>query len=707
MKNNNRKAQITLFVIIGLVLLLVVALLLFLPKLKTSKITPGAVTTPILEVSAVEGTVKQCLYAVGKEGVQKLGAHGGYIYPEKFGIISNPFLPTESSGISIFGDSDVIPYWFYLKSSNTCKTGCVVTSEQPPLSLKDGDRSMESQLKSYIEEKIGECLNNLSIFEQNYSVQTQIIGKPSVDVYIKDETVSLILKQTIKASYKGEEKTFEAYQAELPVRLKQAYDTMSNIIDESRKTSIRFFERSTISMISSYTLGEDPALPPMEGAAELGRNAKHWSFQRSKDFIQILLEDDVSLFSVDKTRNSRIIITSDPFFNGLYMNFILSIPGMINPEDYSVDFLYLQDWPIYADIQKRKGDDLAPDITSWFLGLLTFTTRQFSYDISYPIVIMVKDHEAFGGEGFTFQAATEVNIRNNEPLNISGNTPLLSGQSITLFCDYNQRKSGDITVTLTSTEPPVPEDVVISYECGDESCFMGSTESQGYLTTKFPLCADGYVKASAEDYFSKPMRLSTGKDMPATVNLIIEPYKELNVEIKKAVLTKILTGSTPTWVFDPTKIMDLAPDDKATFVLSREPGIAEPDTVESVEINGKKLDEPKTIRLISGNYSLSGFAATNLGSDSISQRVITVTDPATGETYTNSELYLSGKIDLNNETSGVIIISNDDLAKGKVTFIIPYVDSGDITTYEESAAYLDAFTNLPLTNRADLLPRFG
>jgi len=234
MKNNNRKAQITLFVIIGLVLLLVVALLLFLPKLKTSKITPGAVTTPILEVSAVEGTVKQCLYAVGKEGVQKLGAHGGYIYPEKFGIISNPFLPTESSGISIFGDSDVIPYWFYLKSSNTCKTGCVVTSEQPPLSLKDGDRSMESQLKSYIEEKIGECLNNLSIFEQNYSVQTQIIGKPSVDVYIKDETVSLILKQTIKASYKGEEKTFEAYQAELPVRLKQAYDTMSNIIDESR-----------------------------------------------------------------------------------------------------------------------------------------------------------------------------------------------------------------------------------------------------------------------------------------------------------------------------------------------------------------------------------------------------------------------------------------------------------------------------------------
>lgn len=701
----NKRGQITIFVIAGIILLLIVALFFFLRK-QASTVTPGGTGATIdLQLMPVQSFITNCLYSVGKQGVFKLGAHGGYIEPEKFGIISNMAMPTESNGVSFFEDSEPIAYWFYLKSNNKCQQNCVVASERPPLS--DGDKSITSQLSTYIEENIGTCLNNLSSFNQTYGISAQIIGSPKAEVYIKDDTVLLLLKQTIKASYKDKQQTLTDFQTELPVRLKAAYEAMNWLLYYASDPDTRLFDKKTMYIIGAYGLGKNPSIPPIGGGMELGSDANTWQVSSVNREIRAILEDHMSLFTVDQTRNSFIVITPDPIFNGMYTDFVIDNKFLSTPEDYSIDFAYLQDWPIYVNVNPSKGGVIVIENTKIPLFNIPISVKEASYDISYPIIITINDHESFGGEGYVFQAAIEVNVRANEPLNISGESPLATGESTSLFCDYNQRKSGDITVTLTSTEPPVPEDVIISYECGDESCFMGST-STGVFTSKFPLCAEGLVTASKEDYYSKPVKLSIAKDNPASINLEIEPYKELNVEIKKVVLTKLSGSGVPTsWVLDLAKTTDLGPDDKATIVLSRTPGAGEPDVVESVQVNGKNLNEPKTIKLISGDYAIAGFIATNLGPDSESKKVITLTDPNTGESITLDSLLYTGELTLDETTSGIVSINPDHLSTGKVTFLMPYVDVNDITSIDDLASYQDAITQLSISNKADLLPSFG
>jgi hypothetical protein len=326
-------------------------------------------------------------------------------------------------------------------------------------------------------------------------------------------------------------------------------------------------------------------------------------------------------------------------------------------------------------------------------------------------MIIVKDYEAFGQEGFTFQAAVEVNVRANEPLNISGESPVITGYPVSLFCDYAQRRSAQITVSVTTPDQVIPEDVIISYECGDETCFIGSTGSYGYLTSQFPLCTDGLVTANADDYFSTAATLTTTKDTERTVIISLEPYKEITVEVKKAVLTKLGLGEAALWVYDPAKVTDLGLDDKATVMLSREQEIGESPVMASAEINGKSLDEIKTIKLVPGTYSFKGFIATHLGPESVSQREISFTVPETGETMSIGDVLWAGELTFEDTPEELnddfITITSEDLATGKVTFIIPYIDASDITALEDTVTSTDAMVQMPLTNRADLLPRFG
>ncbi len=91
-----RKGQITLFVIIGILIIVVVALIFFLRKPSTGEEAEAQVKVD-LELIPIQSFVTNCLYYVGKEGVIRLGAHGGFIQPDQFGIFANPVMPTESN----------------------------------------------------------------------------------------------------------------------------------------------------------------------------------------------------------------------------------------------------------------------------------------------------------------------------------------------------------------------------------------------------------------------------------------------------------------------------------------------------------------------------------------------------------------------------------------------------------------------------------
>jgi hypothetical protein len=91
----------------------------------------------------------------------------------------------------------------------------------------------------------------------------------------------------------------------------------------------------------------------------------------------------------------------------------------------------------------------------------------------------------------------------------------------------------------------------------------------------------------------------------------------------------------------------------------------------------------------------------------VSKKVITITDPDTGQTITLDDFFYTGEISLDKSTSGLVTITKDDLGRGKITFFIPYIDVNDITTLDELVTSQDALGTFSTSNRNDLLPRFG
>ena len=168
MLNKNKRAQITVFVILGIVILIAVGLYFFISsETKAPSIpTPTELETVPAEFKPVRGFVESCMFQIAEEGIKKLAAHGGYIDPldedyTLFAFNYNPLKPTESDVVSLSSsiDSSIIPYWYYLQGKDKGAFAGVNTWA-PSISF------MQLQLSSYVENHLSECLAGFTELEE-------------------------------------------------------------------------------------------------------------------------------------------------------------------------------------------------------------------------------------------------------------------------------------------------------------------------------------------------------------------------------------------------------------------------------------------------------------------------------------------------------------------------------------------------------------
>ncbi len=174
----DKKAQVTAFIIIGIVLLLSTFLFFRLKgSIDREEIAPGVtmiVEQLPTEFLPVKPFVENCLEKTAKEGLVLLGQRGGYIYTDD---LRPSTLSTEGNAVRFSRQSELIlPYWYYLSSSNDCIGECAFESQI--LRLKDGEDSVEGQLSKYVEENLEECIDGFKgIEELGFEVEE---GKPRV-----------------------------------------------------------------------------------------------------------------------------------------------------------------------------------------------------------------------------------------------------------------------------------------------------------------------------------------------------------------------------------------------------------------------------------------------------------------------------------------------------------------------------------------------
>lgn len=577
------------------------------------------------EVRPVYDFISVCVESVSKDALKKIGDYGGYIDTSNF--LYNPFSPTDGDAVQFSPDSDlIVPYWWYLQSSNDCTGDCVFASMRPALQRKRGSISIESQIDEYVEDNLKTCLANFEAFkEQGFEVQE--LDEIEAETTIAKEKVYVVVNYPLRIFRAGQSFTVKEYLAELDVNFGRIYELASELVDLEAENSM--LERFTLEMIYHFSALDEGMLPPPKDFDVKFGQGVIWFKSKTAERLQEILSSYVPLFQIGNTRMYTPILAPDQDVDGepvrdkdLYET--LYNRGMIVPleKDYgdiAARFVYLPWWKPYFDMN-CEGEVCMPQSVSTMLLYLQIGLHKydFAYDVSYPVLVEIQDPLAFNGEGYSFNFFLESNVRNNLPMPSKFDPEknyLISANS--MLCDAAQRTSGNVTIFVKDKKSGKGvDDVVVGYTCGRESCTVGETVD-GVLVAKLPRCIGGLLSASKQDYYGRFTPLDVVNNQSIDAEIVLEPYRYVDFSVKKYLLSK----GASSWSLDKEKFVNQAQDEDTIILLKRAAGRFDsqfsafgevcgmPGSMSTAACGSPPEDNSKNIALVPGLYSVKIYSA--------------------------------------------------------------------------------------------------
>jgi hypothetical protein len=659
-----KKAQITVFIIIG-VLIIAAAGLLFLSRrpISEAEIEEVAENVP-LELKPVQEFVTSCVYKVSKEALILIGQHGGYIdmsdekmSKKKFNL--KPSDPTESDAAYVTLDpSSHVAYWWSMKSENDCISCSVSDANRPSI------RDIEAQLDYYIDKNLDACLNDFREFDkQGFGIKETNRPKATTTIAEKDVVVRLYLPLDIKIDDRSSNIT--NFITKLNIDFKHLYDFASalnnGLVD---KFPIEQVMKHTISISSSPSVDR---LPPLF-SVESSYVPVTWSKTLVEKELQSLFTSYVSIIQVNRTKGaSPLDFGSDKTTKSLYAPFFVDILNASYPK-YTVRFIYLY-WPLYFKITPSDGELIKPAQTidtSVRLGPFTLPFPspprryyQYYYDVSMPVIVEITSEEFFN-ETYTFYMGFEANLRDNkdlgewfngtgtfgewdysafglrpskalrDSLKMQENMTTEKFKDImnksenpvkTLFCNEKQRISGNIEVKATNNANKSAIDgAEVLYACGIyDSCSMGITSKDNEtgnisLKTKFPICVGGGILKVEKPGFRTEtlIDISTLPKKDQKIEVKMEPVRKKSFTIKKFVIDRITINDSMAneikFLVWNGKALDLEPYDMVMITLNKMNETPWEDSFSKMILfygnDSNNNDYFRSIELVPGKYTI-------------------------------------------------------------------------------------------------------
>ncbi|MBI2647029.1 hypothetical protein HYW99_00990 [Candidatus Woesearchaeota archaeon] len=529
-----KRAQTTIFIIIGIIIVISGIFFFYTTQEKKSELEPEITIVEEqvpTEFEPIKKYVNDCVYSVSVEGLKKIGQQGGYISfsdavlnRESFIITQNP---TESDVVQFTKDSNLrIPYWWYLKSANNCNGDCKFSSKRPE--LRQSDNSIEKQLERYIALRFRECINDFETFKQEYKITEN--GKLNTDVVIGKNDITVIVEYPIIAELQSIKSDIKQFLVRIPINLNNIYELATKITNLEIKH--RYLEKHVLNLLVAFSGVDNEKLPPMSDMTFKFGTANSWQESNIEDKVNELLVSYIPLFQVDGTYNYERDIFDTELKQRLYDSTIIPVANATF-KDLAAYFTYLDFWPTYFDLNCR-GENCIPSSANSIISFFGIQTYRFAYDLSFPVLIELKEPFALNGQGYSFYFFLESNIRNNKPMPADFE-PLeratLSERS--LLCDV--RTSGNITIAVRSADSnktPL-KDSNILYTVVGESCYIGSTEENGLLIEKFPIGIGGTVNILKDSHIGKAIEFDPKVDEKANLNVNLQPIYAKNFIVKK------------------------------------------------------------------------------------------------------------------------------------------------------------------------------
>ncbi|MBT5021898.1 hypothetical protein HON01_03680 [Candidatus Woesearchaeota archaeon] len=541
-KGFGKKGQITVFMIIGIILLFSTAMIFYIREQVVDNLQdefiPQLAEIP-LEAQPIRIFVENCLKETTKDALHQIGLHGGYVDPMDFDYSGRSFTqgltPTDSDMLQFYEGNDkaLIPYWWYLASENDCTGNCMFDSTRPELAKIFGQNSIEAQVDKYIEYNLYGCVDGFKSFkEQGFDITIE--GEIDPDFKTTEKAVTVYLKWPIKLTKDGREIDIESYFAKLDVPLKEMYQMASEIVNT--EASIKFIEQHVLNLISMYSNPpSESKIPPTRDFTFGYGEYRMWTRTETQEKIEnYVLPQGMAMLQVFNSNNYRrqVIFNEDGYARtatGIMDKTAVNLNSSYFYPDIAASFIYLDWWPIYLNM--GDAEILKPRSVSAVIDLIPGINAdyyKFYYDISFPVVVILESPKAYNGEGYKFMFVIESNLRNNRPLT-SDFKGLKVASSGTMVCAESQRNAGPIGIEVIDyiTKEPI-EKARIETAYGLETCVMGVTKidenNKSIIHQNFPV-GSGELRVNKEGYLPHITKFGSFIDEPANYTIELMPIK--------------------------------------------------------------------------------------------------------------------------------------------------------------------------------------
>jgi hypothetical protein len=466
----NKRGQITLFIILGIVIVgSIVSVFIFKDKLFSSEIPSN--------MQPIYSTFLSCLEEDTLTGISVLESQGGYIDLPEF----KPGSQYMSFGSQLNFLGNPIPYWYYVSGNNLPK-------EQIP-----SKREMENKLGDYLEKEIRDC-----VFEKYYLQGFEINqGEPEVSVEINNKNVVIDLDMPFNINFGEDSSIVKSHSIEVKSKLGSLYNSARIIYDKEMKDL--FLENYAVDILRLYA--------PVDGV-EMTCSPLVWSAEEVFDELQEAIEVN--------TQSLKIKGGDYSLSNKENKYFIIDVEI-----DADVRFLNSKNWANSFEVAPSEDSVLIskPVGNQPGLGILGFcyVPYHFVYNLGYPVLVQI----SLGNEIFQFPLA--VVIQGNKPrksLSVEG----VSEESPKLC----ENKNTLIDVNIYDSKLNFVE-ADISYECFSEICNIGETIN-GNLRNYFPQCVNGYIVVKADGFKETKYLYSVIKS--GNVDIILDKLYELEINLK-------------------------------------------------------------------------------------------------------------------------------------------------------------------------------
>ena len=470
----NKKAQVTLWVIIALFIIAAVVLYtIFSGKIGGERIPR--------EFSPVYSYYEECILQAGKNALYIAESQGGHIYNIE-NIPGSDYAPF-SSNLNFLGVN--IPYWFYL-------TGNGVAKEKVP--SKD---EIASEISRYIKEKIAEC--DFQEFErQGFLIN---LTEPAVQTSIELDRVVVNVDSNLMVSKEGANAERRKHKIEIDSKFGNLYEEAKRIYNKEQKES--FLENYSVDVLRLYA--------PVDGVI-VDCAPKVWKTREVVSELKEALENNIMALRVGEIKDTKN--AKEKYF---------TIP--FNKKVDSINFLYNKNWPGRVEIYGADQELMVaePIGNQEGLGILGFcyAPYHFVYDVSFPVLIQLMS----GDEIFQFPVVVIIDKNLPKQGIYSNISEVIGNENLPNFCEFPNK---DVTVRLFNKNLE-KVDGEVNFLCFDQRCSVGRT-TDGSIEGKIPACLNGQLEVNAEGYAPKKMLFSSNSERFA--DIILDKEYQVNISLK-------------------------------------------------------------------------------------------------------------------------------------------------------------------------------